>query len=279
MAKTRRMTELKRIRELQRCLKSSWYLATEYLEYGWMQKGEEKGLVERVHKPIMDWYDRHRHTPRFGLWMARRRHKTTLVITWLIQEIMEDPSKSHRYWHDSNDLATEVIREVGSHFQYNDKLRELDPIGRDPKQPHIWHKCFPSKRATRWIKYGKGDATLRLNVPWLMFGAGTRSATLRAQGVNSAVTGAHINGTAWLDDIISEDTIKNSRLQAVADFYRHTVVPVVDSMRFRCTGTPWSDWSLYQEWMRDPRWHTIVIPGAISESDEEYQAAFKKEAA
>lgn len=273
--RTDQQREMWRDRELDRCLRSSWYLATEFLDYEWGAHGEDRGLTSRVHKPIMDWYDRYgKARKRVGLWMARRRHKTTLVITWLIQEILSDPSKSHRYWHDSNDLAADFVREAGSHFASNDMLRALDPFGRHDGR--LYHVLPKTKGATRWMKFGKGESQFRLKVPWRTHGVGSRSATLRAQGIRSAVTGAHINGTAWFDDIISEDTIRNSELQKVADFFRHTAVPVVDSMRFRCTGTPWSDWSIYQEWWKDKRWDTVIIPGAISESDEEYRARFRE---
>ena len=281
--RTTQQKELWADKELHRCLRSSWYLATEFLGYEWgtitnqeFPQGEPRGLTERVHKPIMDWYDRNKACKRIGIWMARRRHKTTMVITWLLQEVLMDPSRSHRYWHDSNDLAADFVREAGSHFSNNEKLRALDPFGRH--EGRLYHVLPKTKGASRWIKFGKGESQFRLTIPWRRFGVGSRAATLRAQGVRSAVTGAHINGTAWFDDIISEDTIRNSELQKVADFYRHTAVPVVDSMRFRCTGTPWSDWSIYQEWQKDKRWSTIVLPGAISETDEEYKAKFREAA-
>ena len=256
-------------KELERCKRSSWYLATEFLGYEWNEKAGV-GLVDRVHGNICRWYDKHRDEPRLAIWMARGRHKTTLVVTWIIQEILRDPEQSHRYWHAVNDLASEFSNEVVSHFKNNDRLRWLDPVGYDPVTDRRYN-IFPTKQSTRWYKTGKGDASIKVGSK-SRFGAGTRSATLRAQGQTSEVTGAHINGTAWMDDIIAESTILNNELHKVAAWYRRSVVPVVDSKKFRVVGTPWPGQTIYKQWMKSGRWRTMIVPGAIAESDEEFKA-------
>ena len=261
-------------KELQRCIRSSWYLATEYLGYEY-NEALGIGLIERVHEPICKWYDRHRDEPRIGIWMARGRHKTTLVVTWIIQDILRDPTNSHRYWHAVNDLASEFLLEVVSHFRNNERLRWLDPVGYDEKTDKRYN-IFPTKQATRWYKTAKGDATLRVGTN-RRFGAGTRSATLRAQGQSSEVTGAHISGVGWMDDIIAESTVLNSELHKVAEWYRRSVVPVVDSKKFRVVGTPWPGQTIYKQWMKSGRWRTLIIPGAIEESDEQFKERLKSD--
>ena len=261
-------------KELQRCIRSSWYLATEYLGYEYNEQ-LGIGLVDRVHEPICKWYDRNQDEPRIGIWMARGRHKTTLVVTWIIRDILADPTNSHRYWHAVNDLAAEFLLEVVSHFRNNERLRWLDPVGYDSTTDKRYN-IFPTKQATRWYKTAKGDATLRVGTN-RRFGAGTRSATLRAQGQSSEVTGAHISGVGWMDDIIAESTVLNSELHKVAEWYRRSVVPVVDSKKFRVVGTPWPGQTIYKQWMKSGRWRTLIVPGAIEETDEEFKARLQSD--
>jgi hypothetical protein len=263
------LTARDKYKELQRCIRSSWYLATEYLGYEFNEQAGV-GLVERVHEPICKWYDRHQDEPRIGIWMARGRHKTTLIVTWIIRSILKNPAQSHRYWHAVNDLASEFLLEVVSHFKNNDRLRWLDPVGYDPKLDRRYN-IFPTKQNTRWYKTSKGDASLRVGQA-SRFGAGTRSATIRAQGQTSEVTGAHISGEAWLDDVIAETTILNNETHKVADWYRRSVVPVVDSKKFRVVGTAWPGQHIYKQWMQSGRWRTLIVPGAISETDEDFKA-------
>jgi hypothetical protein len=264
------LADRKRENALKRYKASSYKLATEVLGYGWNPRAR-RGLTERLHKPIMDWYDANRDFGRIALFMARSRHKTTMIITWIIQDIMLDPTRSHRYWHAANELAADLLKEVASHIGKNDDLRALDPVALDPDGKR--YNIFPKKGTSRWVKFGKGDASLSVD-SHRKFGAGVRSATLRAQGVKSAVTGAHIDGVGWMDDIIDEGTVLNSELHKVEDFFRHTVVPVVDSKLFRGVGTPWDDQSIYQEWMESEHWKSIIVPGAVSESDDQIREAF-----
>jgi len=95
-----------------------------------------------------------------------------------------------------------------------------------------------------------------------------RSPTLYGKGAGSEVTGVHFNGPVWLDDIISDKTIQNSQLGVISRWVEHTIMPI-SSLLIRSTGTPWSEESVHQEWIASPAWRTIVIPGAIAESDEE----------
>ena len=252
-----------KLRRLERCKRSSWHLAVNYLGYKWSPQ-MNKGLTTRVHKPIMDWYDRHREDPFLGLWMARTRHKTTMVVTWLIQEMLIDPCSSHYYFHAVDELAEEFLVEVSSHLLKNKKLRDLDPVGVDDEGKR--YKIFPHTLSKRWSK----AQSLTIN-RHRTFGAGTRAPTIRAKGAGSEVTGAHIDGRAFLDDIISRKTIENSELTKIQRWTQNTVFPVVDSNRIMCTGTPWSEQSVHQIWQSDPDWHTLIIPGSIEESDEEYK--------
>lgn len=241
--------------ELERCRRSSWYLAVNVLDYGWNPR-KKKGLTERLHKPILDWFDRNDDDLFIGLWMGRTRHKTTMVIVKIIQAILRDPCKAHRYFHAVDDEAEKVFQEIVHHFKHNKKLRALDPVGRDEQGRS--YNIFPSPKKSRW------DSGSEFTVNRHEY---NRAPTLSCRGASSEVTGAHIDGDCWLDDIIAYRTIINSELGKVASWVRNTVFPVVDSKRIRGTGTPWSEHSIHQEWMADPEWRTLIIPGAIAEDD------------
>lgn len=247
--------------ELQKCIRSSWYLATEYLGYGWNPR-LRLGLTERLHRPLFDWYDRLRHTdPYVGIWMRRKLgHKTTSVITWIIQEILEDPCSTRGYFHAVDEKAEEVLAEIAQHFQKNDKLRGLDPVGVDDEGKA--YKIFPHKNAKKWAK----AQSLTINRHRY-----SRTPTVVAKGAGSEITGGHFQGgRTWLDDIIARRTIINSQVQAIGEWYQNTVYPVTGG-RVGSVGTPWSEQSIHQRWMVDPDWRTVVIPGAISEPDEVVQ--------
>lgn len=256
-----------KLRELGRCQRSLWYLLTEYLGYGWSARAKQ-GLVERVHYPICRRIDKNREVPFFGMWMARARHKTTIIIGRLIQAMLIDPCASHRYWHAVDSLAQETLLEIAGHIKNNDRLRWLDPVGVDDEGKR--YRIFPKKQAYRWVKTQVGEAQLTIN-RHRQYGPGTRSPTLRAQGAGSEATGSHINGDAWLDDIISKKTIDRSELTKIQRWTQSTVYPVVDSKLIRCAGTPWSESSVHQLWMADPDWTTVIVPGAIEETDEEFR--------
>ena len=51
----------------------------------------------------------------------------------------------------------------------------------------------------------------------------------------------HISGSVRMDDLISADTISESGgLQKVADYWGHTIIPVMDpGCKARNTGTRW----------------------------------------
>jgi len=261
-----------KLRELERCQRSLWYLATEYLGYEWSPKAN-RGLTERIHYPICRWIDKHGDDSYLGLWMARSRHKTTVIISRLIQNILKDPCRSHRYWHAVDSLAAEVLLEVGNHLRNNDKLRSLDPVGVDESGKR--YAVFPRKNATRWLKTAIGESSLMVN-RHKKYGAGTRSPTLKAQGAGSEATGAHIDGEAWLDDIISRKTIEKSEIMKIQRWVQNTVFPIVDAGEngvklIRGVGTPWGEQTIHQIWMEDPDWRTLIVPGALSVSDEEYR--------
>jgi len=256
-----------KLRELERCKRSLWYLATEYLGYEWSPK-HNRGLTERIHYPICRWIDKHGDVDRLGLWMARSRHKTTVVVCRIIQNILIDPCKSHMYWHAVDSLASDFVLEVGLHLRNNQKLRSLDPVGVDEDGKR--YAVFPRKNATRWMKTAKGESSLLVN-RHKKYGAGTRAPTLKAQGAGAASDGSHIDGEAWLDDIIIRQTIERSELMKIQRWTQSTVFPIVDSNLIRGIGTPWAEVSVHQLWMMDPGWRTLIVPGAICESDEEYR--------
>lgn len=259
--------EEERRKNLARCQRDLWFLATEYLDYGWNER-LQLGLVEDLHKPVFRWYNRHDQEAFVGIWGRRKlMHKTTFVAAAIIQNILRDPCSRQGYFHAVDELAADLLDEVGNHLQKNDKLRSLEPIGFDPAPKGLkgiggkgaWYKVLPAKTNRRWKKVD------RLTVNRHRY---SRFPTLMAKGAGSEVTGAHFSGPVWLDDIIARRTIENSELQKIARWVQSTVMPV-SSLMLRSTGTPWAEHSVHQDWMESKEWVTLVLPAAIEEDRAE----------
>lgn len=261
------LKDLERQKRLDRCRRDSWYLATEVLGYGFNPK-LGLGLTERIHKPLMAYYDRHRTEPNIGIWMRRKLgHKSTMVCCWIIQEMLIDASVTQGYFHAVEELAAAMIAEVGDHVMNNESLRSLDPIGVDPKTGESY-KAFPEKR---WRK--RAVTTNRVTLTRHRF---SRTPSLYSKGAAQEIASVHFTGPVWLDDIIGLSTIENSALGKVKRWVEANVVPVSAKI-LRSIGTPWSEESIHQEWMESKKWRTLVIPGAITESDEEFISALERD--
>lgn len=257
------LKDKRRLRELHKCQTNLWYLLTKKLKYGWDPKAGRygKGLTEQFHKPICDWIDKHDDKPFLGMWFARARHKTTIWVGYMIQQWLRDPNRCILYWHAVDERATEVAEECAKHFLYNTDLRALDPVGVYPDDYEITEKrghryrIFPPSTKKRWYNSNGFVITARHNNHKI------RWRSLLARGAGSETTGAH-GDIAVVDDPIGKNDIEDNQLPKKAAWFRNTVIPVVDDHRYRISGTPWSDWGMYQEWQDDPDWYTLSVPGS-----------------
>jgi hypothetical protein len=264
------LVEGARERALARCRRDLWHLTAEVLGYRWNPEAGKygKGLTEALHRPICEWYDYHREDSFVGLWMQRFLHKTTLAVGQITQDYLIDPSICLLYFHAVDDEASKVNKEVRQHILQNDVLRALDPVIARYPEGHVNAgkpgRIFPQKRkgGTRWYTE---DAFTIVNRPVYR-----RFQTLLAKGAGSEVTGAH-GDKAYLDDVIARKDVENGTVSKKQDWYENTVLPVVDDMIIRASGTPWGDWGMYIDWQQDPDWYTMVIPGATEEGWVEYQ--------
>jgi len=228
-------------------------LATEILGYGWNPKAGEfgKGLTEWLHKPLCRWYDETRDEHYRGLYMPRWSHKTTLAVVWEIQEELRDPNSSAFYFHAVDENAAEFVQECGHHWQHNDKLRALDPVLTDRFGQSM--RITPTKANKRWL--GADKYTLRRTDY-------SRFPTLFGKGAGSEITGKHAS-RAWPDDIVGRRTIENNMLGSIQRWWQNTVIPVVDDRKFFSIGTRWHYEALYERWILDKRWRTIVLPSSV----------------
>ena len=251
-----------RRRRLRRCQRDSWYLATEYLGYGWnpaASGGDSpfpgKGLTEALHKPICRWYDERKKRLAVGIWIPRWHHKSTLMVVWMIQDFLIDPVAALLYWQSTNELAADVVQEVGNHLQRNDKLRSLEPIG--TKVDGTSFNALPSRQKKKFLLSDQ----FTLNRPVDQF---SRFPSLVGKGSGTEMTGFH-GKKGYLDDIIGRNTIIDSQLPVVESWFQSTVIPVVDDAVFRVTGTRWHADACYEKWIVDPDWCCIVLPCAVPE--------------
>lgn len=216
-----------------------------------------KGLTPELHKPVCDWIMKRKARSLVGIWMPRWHHKTELAIIEIIQDILRNPCVTLGYFHAVDQLAEQVVAEVANHLQTNKFLRSLEPIGRneDGKPYNI----LPAPNAKRWSKANEFTLVKRHRH--------SRFPTLFGRGQTAEITGLHMN-KAFLDDVIGEKTLENSQLPAVKRWFERTIVPVVDDAVIRVYGTRWDIGAVYEEWITDKDWNTLVIPAAVVEEQD-----------
>lgn len=100
--------------------KSLWFLSTEILGFTF--------LDEKLHKPWCDWISQPYDQP-YRLFLAPRGHgKSTLfTVADCIRLILIDPNVSILLGHYKKHMAEKFLRAIRSHFESNQKLREIAP--------------------------------------------------------------------------------------------------------------------------------------------------------
>lgn len=257
-----------RMRELRKCQSSLWYLSTETLGYKWDNR-KRKGLTERLHKPICDRIDRHRERQHDAVFFGRGLHKSTIIVCCLIQDFLIEPSSVILYWHEVEEQAGAIVGEVAWHFQHNDKLRYLDPVGvydeRHLVRDQIGQRfnIFPAKNAKKFLTMtggGKMTVANRQGKP--------RWASLIGRGVGSENSGEH-GDKCYMDDTCARKTRDEGQMANRISWFGSTVYPVIDGRRFRAFGTLWEDWGLYHNWIKEKKWNVLVLPASIEENLED----------
>ncbi len=226
--------------------KSDWYLQKENLYDFAVDICEYELLVESFHRPICEWLAR-KAGSLYIYWSAARGHyKTTLQIADLVQDLLRESDKTHLWVHSVLSEAVKAAKETAWHFQFNDKVRERWPEHCAPKL----HKTF-FKSSTN----GTAQFTLASQV-----GSRERQPSLLACGTGKEITGAHISGSVRMDDIIGKETIaETGGLQKVADYWSHTIIPVMNpGCKARNTGTRWDAADQYGKWINSDDWATLV---------------------
>ncbi len=253
--------EIKRRSELRKAISSLWYIACK-LGYQWNPNagGGEfpgKGLTRVFHKPICDWMDANDNVPFLAFFFARYHHKTTIAICQIIQSILKDPWTYMLYFHAVEDQSRGVVQEVAKHLLSNKWLRSLEPIGVDPDTGKT-HNALPHPMKKQFCSGMHFTVNRPECIVW-------RFPTLQGAGVGTEMTGMH-GRRAWVDDSIAASDIMNSTLGRKAAWFEHTLLPVVDDMWIRGSGTPWSEFGMYEDWCQDDDWVTLECPGSTSDA-------------
>jgi hypothetical protein len=230
--------ERHRKQELKKCLKSSYYLAKEYLGYD---------LLTEWHEVRMDYFDKNRDK-RYMLWLAPRGHyKTTEVVAECIQDILRDPTKSHLLTHASAEEVMKNVEEIAWHFTMNKKFRTLLPSIMPSFADDNFFKITPSPH-------------FKLKVPG--HHKHIKQPTVRGAQAGKEITGSHINGTIWLDDIVGEKTIAASTGMAdIRKWYRSTINNVLQrdqGGKVRGRGTRWHLDDFWNDCLHSKNWTCMV---------------------
>lgn len=233
--------------EYHRCLRSLWYLATEFLGYD--------KLSETFHKPMLAEWDRIDHR-RFGynaktgllsgetesidtidLW-PRDHIKTWCERARVIRYYMFDPTWTHTWWHAVEEMAQESGAAIGKTLQTNNDLRKLFPTG-----------VLPARNRVKFVSGGGFSLTSNRigDAP-----------SFRSWGAGSEATGGHSRG-GTLDDPIGLNDVVDSQMPTKLRWYQATVCNVIRAEGSKdVIGTRWDRDDLYAPWLNSPYWKATV---------------------
>jgi hypothetical protein len=235
--------ERRRKRELKKCLRSTYYLATEYLGYD---------RLTTWHETRTQYFDESRGL-RYLMWLAPRGHyKTTLVEAEVCRDVLEDPDKVHLLTHASGEEVAKNVKGIAWHFTHNDRFRWLMPEIMPSKFDDNFYKLTPSPQFT--VKRNKFN----------------KQPTVRGAQAGKEITGSHIDGTIWLDDIVGEKTIKDSTGMAdLRQWYRSTINNVLmheAGGKIRARGTRWHLDDIWNDFLNSEDW-TCVVDSCLVDAD------------
>ena len=237
-------TEAERLHDLERGKRDLYWLCSEVLEYEWNPQ-LKKGMVEHFHKPLCTWWSGHEKETDVGVFLERGGLKTTIfTIGDILQQFLIDPNIAIQVIHAVEDKAFEIVDEVRNKIATNKRYRAM--LG----------QYAPSPQSKSWYKAER----LILNRTRYQ-----RSPSLRGAGVNTEITGAHVQ-RFYLDDVIARSTIENSQIPKVKSWLQNTLESVLDpGGKLRVVGTRWDIDDPYQIMIDDRHFKTLVVPCKTSD--------------
>ena len=237
--------ERRRKRELKKCLADTFYFAREYLGYD---------LLTEWHQARTQVFDKNRDR-RYVLWLAPRGHyKTTLVEAEVLRDILEDPNKVHLLTHASAEEVSKNVEGIAWHFTHNKKFRWLMPEIMPPLYDKMFFTKTPSPTFT--VKRTKFN----------------KQPTVRGAQAGKEITGSHINGTIWLDDIVGEKTIRDSTgMNDLRKWYRSTITNVLmheAGGKIRARGTRWHLDDIWNDFLEMDDWLCMTDACLVNDQGE-----------
>lgn len=209
------MKPLELLQRRRRACESLWFLATEILGFTF--------LDEKLHKPWCDWISAPYPEP-YRLFLAPRAHgKSTLfTVADCIRLILINPNISILLGHYKKSMAEKFLRAIRTHFETNQKLREIAPdlCWDDPEhESPVW------KQDQIQVKRDK-----IYQVP-----------TIMATGKEASAVAMHFTRIK-LDDIVIDENADSSELLEQTFEWVQTMEPMLDGFgdqKIDITGTRW----------------------------------------
>jgi hypothetical protein len=263
---------------LRRAQNDLYYLAHK-LGYDWSPQ-EQQGLTEEFHGPLCARSDRLRAHLRVGLFCQRKGLKSSVFTICLgVQEILIDPDITIMICHAVEEEAEALLQEMGGHFQENEWLRSLDPVGVYPEgymDPEVVGKTYRIMPTPGQVK-GSGPRKFLKTGSFTVRRAGhkpttKRQPTCRAKGAGAEITGAHVD-LFFLDDIIGlKDLEESTGMAKKTNWWKKTSLNVLNALgRVRLVGTRWDENDFYAPLFKSKDWDIVVRHARETDGKMDYK--------
>lgn len=209
----------KLVHKLERdlCKNNLFYLAKEVLGY--------KDLSEDYHKPIADALSYYKNDWQFHLHPRGHFKSTLITVAESIQQILNDPDITILITNAVLSNAASFLKELKSHFIYNEKFRAL----------------FPEFATKSTSDEGNNEAftVLPRKNKWI------REATVEISGIDKSVVSRHYNIIKFDDVVNNINSSTVEQRQKVIDAFKEYLSLLNPGGIIRVIGTRWHYYDLY----------------------------------
>jgi len=199
---------------------------------------------------------------RINMVASRESAKTTISVYTLAWMIGKAPLRTNAIISVSAEQAQDRLRMIKTTIADNARFNNVFPwihVDDRMKNTNTQFSVFSDLEGLHYS--GWRSLIERYGSP--------KDATLYVSGAGGkGVIGRRISGMLLLDDIVDESMLSEDMQNKVMQYLMQTLIPTVqESGRVVNIGTRWMINDIYERLIRNPSWHSIVIPAILRNSD------------